>query len=102
MNMKCEAQLRFLMNTFEKCHLRATLVNPNIPLGLHEEVKKHPFLDTEKINRFKYFLRENKNKNADIICTPDLEKEIRKELPFCNYMVVNLEEYIDKIRNVYD
>ena len=60
------------------------------------------FLDTEKINRIKYFLRENKNKNADIICTPDLEKEIRKELPFCNYMVVNLEQYIDKIRNVYD
>ena len=60
------------------------------------------FLDTEKINRIKYFLRENKNKNADIICTPDLEKEIRKELPFCNYMVVNLEKYIDKIRNVYD
>jgi len=60
------------------------------------------FLDTEKINRIKYFLKKNKNKNADIICTPDLEKEIRKELPFCNYMVVNLEQYIDKIRNVYD
>jgi len=47
--MMYEAQLRFLMNTYEKCHLRTTFINPNIPLGMHEEVKKHPFLDTEKI-----------------------------------------------------
>ena len=60
------------------------------------------YLDTEKINRIKYFLRENKNKNAHIICNSELEKEIKKELPNANYIVVDLEDYIDKERNVYD
>ena len=60
------------------------------------------FLDTEKINRIKYFLRENKNKNADIICNAELKKEIQKELPTAHYIVVDLEDYIDKERNVYD
>lgn len=60
------------------------------------------FLDTEKINRIKQFLRENKNKNADIICNTELEKEIKKELPTARYITVNLEEYIDKERNYYD
>lgn len=60
------------------------------------------FLDTEKINRIKQFLRENKNKNADIICNTELEKEIKKELPMARYITVNLEEYIDKERNYYD
>lgn len=60
------------------------------------------FFDTEKINRIKYFLRENKNKNIDIICSVELEKEIRKELPAAKYIIVDLEEYIDKERNVYD
>jgi len=60
------------------------------------------FLDTEKINRIKYFLRENKNKNADIICSLALQQEIKKELPDAHYIIVNLEEYIDKERNIYD
>ncbi|MGN1312091.1 MAG: hypothetical protein ACI4U4_03650 [Bacilli bacterium] len=60
------------------------------------------YLDTEKINRIKYFLRENKNKNAHIICNSELETEIKKELPNANYIVVELEDYIDKERNVYD
>ena len=60
------------------------------------------FLDTEKINRIKYFLRENKNKNADIICSKELEPKIKKELPNCNYIIVDLEDYIDKERNIYD
>ena len=60
------------------------------------------FLDTEKINRIKYFLRENKNKKADIICTSELKKELMKELPEAHYIIVNLEEYIDKERNYYD
>lgn len=60
------------------------------------------FLDTEKINRIKQFLRENKNKNADIICNAELEKEIKKELPTARYMIIDLEEYIDKERNYYD
>ncbi len=60
------------------------------------------FFDTEKINRIKQFLRENKNKNADIICNTELEKEIKKELPTAKYIIVDLEEYIDKERNYYD
>lgn len=59
-------------------------------------------LDSEKINRIKYFLRENKNKNAYIICNTELETEIKKELPNANYVLIDLEDYIDKERNVYD
>lgn len=65
-------------------------------------VSKFYFLDTEKINRIKYFLRENKNKNAYIVCSPELEIEIKKELPSANYLPLDLEEYIDKERFVYD
>lgn len=60
------------------------------------------FLDTEKINRIKYFLRENKNKNADIICREELKNQIKKELPNANYFCINLEEFVDKERNIYD
>lgn len=60
------------------------------------------FLDTEKITRIKQFLRENKNKNANIICDRELETELKKELPTVKYTIVNLEEYIDKERNYYD
>lgn len=60
------------------------------------------FLDAEKINRIKYFLRENKNKNADIICTSELKKELIKELPEAHFITVDMEEYIDKERNYYD
>lgn len=60
------------------------------------------FLDTEKINRIKQFLRENRNKNIDIICNTQLEQELKKELPTAHYIIVDLEEYIDKERNYYD
>lgn len=60
------------------------------------------FLDTEKINRIKYFLRENKNKNADIICNKEIAIELKKEFPNAHYNIVELEKYIDKERNIYD
>ena len=60
------------------------------------------FLDSEKINKIKYFLRENKNKSADIICPHTLKEQIQKELPNANYYTINLEEYIDKEKRVYD
>lgn len=60
------------------------------------------FLDTEKINRSKYFLRENKNKNIDVICTKELEYYIRKELPNANYIIIDLEDNIVKDIKVYD
>lgn len=60
------------------------------------------FLDCEKINRIKYFLRENRNKNADIICPLELKEEIQKELPNANYHILDLEEFIDKEKRIYD
>ncbi len=60
------------------------------------------FLDTEKITRIKYFLRENENKNVDIICPAELKLNLQKELPRANFIVANLEEYIDKERIYYD
>ena len=60
------------------------------------------FLDTEKINRIQHFLRENKNKNADIICNNDIKKLLQKHLPNCNFIGIDLEEYIDKEIIVYD
>lgn len=47
--MVYEAELRFLMDTYEKCHLRAVLINPNLPLGMQEGVKWQFFWDTEKV-----------------------------------------------------
>lgn len=59
------------------------------------------FVDTEKITRFKYFMRENFTKKAYIICNTELEARLRKELPDANYCVANLEQYIDKEQKCY-
>lgn len=59
------------------------------------------FLDSEKINRIKYFLRENKNKYADIICTETLKVQIQKDIPNAIYYTIDLEEFIEE-RTVYD
>ena len=60
------------------------------------------FFDTEKINRIKSFLKENKNKNADIFCNYEIKEMLVKELANCNYFVVDLENYIDKEKFVYE
>ena len=60
------------------------------------------FFDTEKVNRIKYFLKENKDKNADIICSSRIKEGLIKELPYCNYTIVDLEKYIDKEPFYYD
>lgn len=60
------------------------------------------FLDTEKINRIKYFLRENENKNIDIICDSSKKEELSKVFPNAHYIILSLEKYIDKERNYYD
>ena len=60
------------------------------------------FFDTEKVNRIKYFLKENKDKNADIVCNSQLKERLKKELPNCNYCVIDLEQYIDKELFYYD
>ena len=54
------------------------------------------FIDTEKINRFRYFINENSTKRTYIICDADLETKLRKELPDANYCMVDFEKYIDK------
>ena len=59
------------------------------------------FVDTEKINRINYFLRENKHKNMDIICDVQTEEEIIKKIPNANYIIVDLAKFIDKERNYY-
>lgn len=59
------------------------------------------FIDTEKINRFKYFINENSIRKAYIICNTELETRLRKELPNANYCVTDLEQYIDKERRYY-
>ena len=59
------------------------------------------FLDTEKITRLKYFIRESSTKRAYIICDLKLETRLQKELPDANYCVVDLEKYIDKERKYY-
>lgn len=58
-------------------------------------------LDTEKINRFKNFIRESLTKRAYVICPKELEIILRKELTKANFCVVDLEKYIDKERRYY-
>lgn len=60
------------------------------------------FIDTEKINRVKCFIRENKNKNAIIICNKDIEDDLKKYLPSAKYISIDLKPYIDKERTYYD
>ncbi len=59
------------------------------------------FLDTEKITRLKYFIRESFTNRAYIICNSEIETKLQKELPEANYCVVDLEKYIDKERRCY-
>ena len=58
--------------------------------------------DTEKINRIRYFLRENQNKNIDIICSNELQNKLRKYLPKAHYSIIDFDKYIDKERNIYE
>ena len=60
------------------------------------------FIDTEKINRIKYFLRENENKNEIIICNKNIEDILKSELPTAKYISIDLNPYIDKERIYYD
>lgn len=59
------------------------------------------FLDSEKINRIKHFLRENKNRRADIICSAELKEILINEFPKAQFIVVDFDKYIDKVRKYY-
>ena len=43
-----------------------------------------------------HFLNVNKYRNATLICPKEIEELIRKELPTANYVIIELENYIDK------
>lgn len=60
------------------------------------------FLDTEKISRIDNFLRNNKPKQADIICDESIVRFLGQELPTANYKIINLDEFIEKDIKVYD
>lgn len=60
------------------------------------------FLDAEKIYRIKSFLKENNGKNADIVCSTELEEDLRKEFPNAHFVVVDLERYVEKVRIYYE
>lgn len=60
------------------------------------------FLHAEKIYRIKYFLRENKGKNADIVCRAELEDDLRREFPNAHFVGVDLERYVEKVRIYYE
>lgn len=60
------------------------------------------FVDTEKINRIDIFLKNNTQKQADIICTEDIVKFLGQELPTANYKLINLDEFIEKDIKIYD
>lgn len=62
------------------------------------------FIDVEKIWRIKSFLQENGNgkyKTATIICGKDIENILRKELPNAEYIVMDLEQKIERYRNIW-
>lgn len=60
------------------------------------------FIDTEKINRFKHFIRQSSTKRAYVVCDIGLENELRAELPSAYYCSISLDEYIDKKRRIYE
>ena len=59
------------------------------------------FVDTEKINRIKYFLRENKDKEYVIICPANIKPNLQKELPSAKFIEIALEDYIEKEQRTY-
>lgn len=58
--------------------------------------------DTEKINRINQFLRENKFKKIEILCSKELYSKLKQEIPRSNYTVLNIENYIDRKKNIYE
>ncbi len=60
------------------------------------------FIDAEKINRIDTFLKNNAQKQADIICDDSIVKLLGKEIPTANYKVINLDKFIEKNIRIYD
>lgn len=60
------------------------------------------FIDTEKINLLKYFLRENKDKKIDIICSRDLLDILKSEIPNQNYYLIDFDSFIKGEFNIYE
>lgn len=60
------------------------------------------FIDAEKINRFKHFIRESNIPRAYVVCDIELENELKAQLHSAYYCVVSLEDYIDKKKRIYE
>lgn len=58
--------------------------------------------DTEKTNRINQYLRENKFKRIEVLCPKELYSKLRQEILRANYTVLNLANFIDKKRNIYE
>ena len=61
----------------------------------HKYISYFYFFDTEKINRIKQFLAENKFKGMDILCPKEIKEELQKQIPKANYIIVDVKDYID-------
>ena len=60
------------------------------------------FIDTEKINLLKYFLKENKDKKVDIICSRECLVLLEKEMPNQNYYPIEFDSFIKGEFNIYE
>ena len=60
------------------------------------------FIDTEKINLLKYFLRENKGKKVDIVCSTEYLQLLQREIPNQNYYPIEFDRFIRERFNVYE
>ena len=83
----------------DKCYNRVYLAKYNFCEYTNDKnrfINTFYFIDTDKIARFKLFMRESPSKRADIICNAELETILKNEMPNANFCVVDLENYIDK------
>lgn len=59
-------------------------------------------IDTEKMNRINNFLRNNEQKNIEVICNNECAKILRKKVLRVNYNIIDFSNYIDKEIKYYD
>ena len=59
------------------------------------------FIDTEKISKIRYFLRENKKSDVEIICSKEIVDILKKELSEAKFIIIDFKEFIQKQRIFY-
>lgn len=61
------------------------------------------YIDTEKINLIKYFIKENKEKKVDIIGPCDILNKLKQEIPNQNYIELDINSnMIKKEFNIFE